>query len=264
MDPGPTHGTSHFIYSSLSNADNLSQGDLWGLLLVYSYIGAVVVIASKSAYLKRTKMHRKFIHIMIGNIVFFWWVFDHAWAMALLAAAPFIFFCYLLSKEGSRTDEPKSKMEKELKGSILAEASINGHKLGLVFYAISWTLLAFVFFDNLMIASIGIVCMAYGDGMGGLIGKRYGKRKIHRGKTLEGTLSVFIFAMIACTVVFTFYSYLSINGIYGDHQVEAVWVLPISAGIATYVALVELYTPGEYDNLVIPITTVLILAAAGI
>ncbi len=118
MDLGPTHGTSHFIYSSLSNADNLSQGDLWGLLLVYSYIGAVVLIASKSAYLKRTKMHRKFIHIMIGNIVFFWWVFDHAWAMALLAAAPFIFFCYLLSKEGSRTDEPRSKMEKELKGSI--------------------------------------------------------------------------------------------------------------------------------------------------
>ncbi len=51
--------------------------------------------------------------------------------------------------------------------------------------------------------------------------------------------------MIACVVVFAFYSYLSINGIYGDHQVEAIWVLPISAGIAAYVAVVELYTPGR-------------------
>jgi phytol kinase len=235
-----------------------------GLLLVYAYIGAVVLIASKSAYLKRTSMHRKFIHIMIGNIVLFWWVFDNAWAMALLAAAPFILVCYLFSKEGSRTDEPHSKVEKEIKGSILAEASINGHKMGLVFYAISWTLLAYFFFDNLMIASIGIVCMAYGDGMGGLIGKRYGGRKIHGNKTIEGTLAVFVFAAIACMVVFVFYNYLYFNGIYGTHSVEAMWVVPIGLAVAAYVAVVELYTPGEYDNLVIPLTTVIILSLAGI
>jgi phytol kinase len=264
MDGHISIGTSHFISSPLSNDDNLSQGDLLGLLLVYAYIGAVVLIASKWSYLKRTNMHRKFIHIMIGNIVLLWWVFDNAWAMALLAAAPFIMVCYLFSKEGSRTDEPHSKVEKEIKASILAEASINGHKMGLVYYAISWTLLAYFFFDNLMIASIGIVSMAYGDGMGGLIGKRYGTRRIHNGKTLEGTLSVFLFAAIACVVVFTFYDYLYLNGIYGTHYVEMLWVLPISIAIAAYVAVVELYTPGEYDNLVIPLSTVVILALVGI
>jgi len=34
--------------------------------------------------------------------------------------------------------------------------------------------------------------------------------------------------------------------------------------LGAYVAIVELYTPGEYDNLVIPITTALIMALAGI
>lgn len=240
------------------------DGDVLGLIITYSYIGVMVIIASKWSYLKKMNMHRKFIHVMIGNIVLFWWVFDTNWIMSLLAAAPFIPVLIAFSKEGSRTDKPTSKMEEELRHSILAEASVNGHKLGLVYYAISWAVLAFLAFDNLMLASIGIVCMAYGDGMGGLIGKRYGKTRIHDGKTLEGTMAVFTFAMAACMFVFFFYDYLYTSGLYGVHYLDPVLAVPISLLTALYVAIVELYTPGEYDNLVIPLTTVLILWVMGV
>lgn len=255
---------SYFIQSPLSRTDNVSGDDLLGLLLVYAYIISIVIIASKWSYLKRTKMHRKFIHVMIGNIVFFWFVFQTNWVMSFLAAAPFIPILLWFSMEGSKHDEPHNKMEMEVRGSILAEASVNGHKLGLVYYTISWTILAFLSFENLMLASIGIVCMAYGDGMGGLIGKRYGKKVIHNGKTLEGTLAVFTFAAMACLIVFFYYDFLNTSGIYGTHYISLVWAIPIAIGIAVYVAIVELYTPGEYDNLVIPLSTVLIITLLGI
>lgn len=240
------------------------NGDVLGLILVYAYVGFIVIVATKWDYLKRTQMHRKFIHVMIGNIVIFWWVFDSNWVMSLLAAAPFIPLLIWFSMEGSRKDEPHNKVEKEVRGSILAEASVNGHKLGLVYYAISWTLLAFFAFENLMLASIGIVCMAYGDGMGGMIGKRYGSKRIHDGKTLEGTLAVFTFAMAACCFVFFYYDFLQTSGLYGTHYVDPALAIIISLGIAAYVAIVELYTPGEYDNLVIPLSTVAILWFLGV
>ncbi|OPY31811.1 MAG: Cytidylyltransferase family protein [Methanomassiliicoccales archaeon PtaU1.Bin124] len=240
------------------------DGDVLGLLITYTYVIVMVFVASKWELLKKYNMHRKFIHIMIGNIVIWWWVFQSNWVMSLLTAVPFIPVLFMLTREATRKDEPQSKLDAEVRRSFLAQASINGHKLGLVYYAISWALLAFFAFDNLMLASIGIVCMAYGDGMGGLIGKRYGKRKIHHGKTLEGTMAVFTFALAASIFVFFYYDLLFTSGIYGTHHLAVIWVLPVSLFVAAYVAVVELYTPGEYDNLVIPLSTVAILWVLGV
>ncbi|QLH74124.1 MAG: hypothetical protein HPY73_00770 [Methanomassiliicoccales archaeon] len=242
----------------------MTDGDLIGLFLVYAYVGTMVMVASKWQFLKRTRLHRKFIHVMIGNIVLFWWIFETDWVMSLLAAAPFVPLLILFSKEGSRGDVPKSKLEREVKNSVLAEASVDGHKLGLVYYAISWTLLAYFSFDDLMLASIGIVCMAYGDGMGGLIGKRYGRRKIHKDKSIEGTLSVFIFATLACFFVIAYYGFLSSEGYYASPIIDLPTMILVSISIAAYVAVVELYTPGEYDNLIIPLTSVIILKFLGV
>jgi phytol kinase len=240
------------------------NGDILGLLAVYLYIGVMVIVASKWSFLRRHGIHRKFIHIMIGNIVFIWWVFESNWVMALLAAAPFVPVLIFFSKEGEKIKEPHNKVEEEIKHSILAEASMEGHKLGLVYYAISWSILAFFLFNNLLAASVGIVAMAYGDGMGGIIGKKFGKHRIHGKKTLEGTLAVFAFSCLATMVVFAFYGMLAFNGLYPAKYIAAPLAVMIAAGVGVYVAIVELITPGEYDNLVIPLSTALILAAAGI
>ena len=73
-------------------------GDALGLILVYAYVGIMVVITTKWGFLKKRSFHRKFIHIMIGNIAIFWWVFDTNYIMALLAAAPFIPLLLLSSR----------------------------------------------------------------------------------------------------------------------------------------------------------------------
>ena len=239
-------------------------GDALGLLVVYSYIAVMVIVASKWHYLKKKGFHRKFIHIMIGNIALFWWIFDTNYVMALLAAAPFIPILLLFSIYGSEERSEKGVLTPSMKGSILNTASHDGHKLGLVYYAISWTLLAFLAFDDLLIASIGIVCMAYGDGMGGLIGKTYGRRRIHGRKTLEGTMAVFAFATLAIFLIINFYNLLYSADLYGTRSIATFTALPLSLGLGAYVAIVELYTPGEYDNLVIPLFTALIVFLLGV
>ncbi len=240
-------------------------GDALGLFLVYAYVGTMVVITTKWGFLKKRSFHRKFIHIMIGNIAIFWWVFNTNYIMALLAAAPFIPLLLLFSRYGGDHDGgAKGGLKSRLKESVLCTASNDGHKLGLVYYAISWTILAYFAFGDLVIASVGIVSMAYGDGMGGLIGKMYGKRKIRGNKTLEGTAAVFLFATLGIFIILNYYNLLFNVGLYGNRMIAFPLTAILALGLGAYVAIVELYTPGEYDNLVIPLSTALILALTGI
>jgi dolichol kinase len=240
----------------------LISGDALGLILVYAYVGIMVVITAKWSFLREHSFHRKFIHVMIGNIALFWWVFDTNYVMSLLAAAPFIPLLLLFSRYGGK--EGGKGLVNGIQGSILSKASHDGHRLGLVYYAISWTILAFFAFNDLVIASVGIVCMAYGDGMGGLMGKTFGRRKIFGNKTLEGTVSVFAFATLAIFLIINFYNLLFDAGLYGSRSIPLTVAAMTALGLGAYVSIVELYTPGEYDNLVIPLSTALILALSGI
>jgi phytol kinase len=231
----------------------LSEGDIVGLILVYSYVALVVVI---SVYAKKRYPgcgYRKIVHILIGNIVFIWWIFDSRYVMAFLAAAPFIILLLLVT--------PRSPLRK-LDSSFLKMATAQGHGLGLVFYAISWTALALLLFDNRLVASIAIVAMSYGDGVGGLIGKQYGRRKIWKDKSIVGTAAVFIGTFLATWTVISFYTVLgtylpSLNVFYfGTAMAIAVSVL-----VGSFVALVELFSPGEYDNLIVPMATAALMLA---
>lgn len=238
-------------------------GDALGLILVYAYVGLMVVITTKWKYLERRSFQRKFIHVMIGNIALLWWVFDTNYIMSLLAAAPFVPLLLIFSHYG---DERKGErgLASNLKGSVLSTASHEGHRYGLVYYAISWTILAFFAFQDLVVASVGIVCMAYGDGMGGLVGKTYGKRRIHGPKTLEGTLAVLAFAALAIFLIIGYYDLLYTAGLYGERSIALGTSALLALVLGGYVALVELITPGEYDNLVIPLSTAAIMALSGV
>jgi phytol kinase len=231
-----------------------TDGDLTGLAGVYIYVGLVILLAAKWKLIRNAKMHRKFIHIMVGNIVFIWWVFETSYVMALLAAAPFIPLLILAAPHSS---------VKKLKESFIGNATGQGHDYGLVYYAISWTLLAFFLFDHRMIASIAIVAMAYGDGMGGLIGKRFGKHRILGTKTLEGTAAVLLATTVSSLAVMLFYQYLSSAGLLFTPLVLLGTALLMSMILGCIVAVIELVTPGAIDNLVIPIGVAGILLLVG-
>jgi phytol kinase len=172
----------------------MEPGDILGLVLVYGYVILLIVISEKVLN-KHPNFSRKFLHIMVGNILFILPLFQSRWVMALLTAAPFILLTFLIS--------PYSPLK------IKDRISSSGHGLGLVYYAISWTVLALLFFDQPWIIAVGIAAMSYGDGMASLIGMKYGKIKYNAlgdTKSLEGSLTMFIVLIVALSVVLLYYS----------------------------------------------------------
>ena len=169
--------------------------DIIGLIIVYLYV-AILLLISEKVLNKYPRISRKFLHIMVGNILFILPLFDTWWVMSLLVAAPFIPLTYLMS--------PYSPIK-----SVKDKLSKSGHGLGLVYYAISWTVLALLFFDKPWIIAVGIAAMSYGDGMASLIGENFGKHKYNLTgdtKSIEGSLTMFVVLIFALAMVLIYYS----------------------------------------------------------
>lgn len=218
--------------------DAVNQGDLMGLVGVYGYVASVLVVTWLLRH--RVKNLRKIVHVLTGGIVFFWWMFDSRIIMAGLAAFPFVVLLLLAT--------PKSPV-KFLRESPLGTRSTEGHPYGLVLYAISWTIIAYALFDDLYAASIAIAAMSWGDGMGELVGRKYGKVEFMPHRTLEGSAAVLLATLIGILALTWFYF-----DFIGYSASTAPEILPLFAPvIALLVCLLEAVTPGAVDNLVIPL-----------
>jgi len=214
------------------------KSDVLGVILVYAYV-AILLLISEKILKKYPLLSRKFLHIMVGNIIFLLPIFETRWAMAFIAAAPFILITFLLS--------PYSPLK------IPSTASMAGHGLGLVYYSISWTLLAFLFFQRPEIIAVGIGAMSYGDGFASLIGKKIGKRKYIIGgntKSIEGSLSMFFATLIILFISLLYYQVL------GDfHSIATLVVVSLGA------TAVEGITPKGLDNLSVSLLSALMYYA---
>jgi phytol kinase len=226
----------------------LTDGDIIGLIGVYAYVAVIILIARLLR--SKTRNPRKIVHILTGGIVFFWWLFDTRWVMSLLAAFPFVPILLLFT--------PISPIEK-LRNSSLGTISAEGHPYGLVFYAISWTVIAWFLFDDLFAASVAIASMSFGDGMGDLIGKRFGKRMYLPNRTIEGSSAVFLFTTVSVIIIGWFY--FDIIG-YSQFFMPTL-MIPFGLGIGLLVACLEAITPGSVDNLVLPLLVGLFLHVIG-
>ncbi|MCD6299272.1 MAG: phosphatidate cytidylyltransferase [Thermoplasmata archaeon] len=211
------------------------SGDITGVLFVYAYV-AILLFISEKVLSKYPLISRKFLHIMVGNIFFILPLFEHAWVMAFVAAAPFIVLTFLVS--------PHSPLK------IVSETSASGHGMGLVYYAISWTVLAYVFFGRPEVIAIGIVAMSYGDGFASLIGTRFGKRKYNilgDWKSVEGSLAMFFFVVAVSAIALMYYA-VPVN----------ICAVIIAAFVAT---LMEGATPMGLDNLTVSLSAALVYFA---
>jgi len=229
--------------------DAPTQGDLLGLAGVYGYVACVVLI---SWLLKgRVRNPRKIVHILVGGIVFFWWSFDTRLIMAGLAAFPFVPILLLAT--------PRSPVG-FLRQSVLGARSSEGHAYGLVMYAISWTIIAYALFDDLYVASVAVAAMSFGDGMGEVVGRRFGRLRYMPHRTLEGSLAVFGTTFASVLVITWFY--FDVVGVSGS--TAPAFLLPFAIAVAGFVAFMEAITPGEIDNLIIPLVTAGFLHTLGV
>lgn len=209
--------------------------DIVGVLIVYGYVAVLLLVSEKIIAKKYPLISRKVLHILVGNIAFLLPLFQTREIMVFVAAGPFILFTYLMCPYSPIT-------------SMRGKTSQAGHGLGLVYYAITWMILSYIFFDDKVMIAIGILAMSYGDGFASVIGVRYGKRiytVFSDKKSLEGSVAMVVFSFFLLIIALLYYKIAL--------SLPLIMVLGL---ISVLVAIVEGITPKGLDNLSVPFASV--------
>ncbi len=114
-------------------------------------------------------------------------------------------------------------------------------------------------------AIAALVTMIFADTAASIIGKKYGKHKIttyfNTKRTLEGSTTYFIVGIISCLIVYTFVGHVFT----GNTQIlslNSILLLSILTSLTS--TLLELFSPGKWDDLITPVgTTVLLILISG-
>ena len=228
--------------------------DVLGMALVYAYIAVVFVIAEK-VWRGDRAVGRKILHIGIGNIVFALPLFSHWWPEIIIAGSALLFSLLITQRMQqyfltfSRPGD--GHFFRTAFGSVAGRlsrisSSGAGNEFGLVYYCLMFTVLAFLFFRTPLVIAVGILPLAYGDGLGALVGRKYGRHsyRIIDNKSVEGTMAVFLGTALALAAGMLFYG------------LPAYEALGTAAIIGLAVAVVEGLAPWGLDNIAIPVVSV--------
>jgi phytol kinase len=156
------------------------------------YVGAIVLTAELLHRFGNTQPEqtRKIVHIGTGNVILIAWLLNlPAWVgitSAVVAAIAALVSYYLPILPGVN--------------------SVNRRSLGTFFYAISIGVVTAVFWpvDRPYYGAIGILIMAWGDGLAAIIGQRFGRHPylvFGNKKSWEGTLTMFVVSYAIVTLI---------------------------------------------------------------
>jgi uncharacterized protein (TIGR00297 family) len=175
---------------------------------------------------------RKLVHVGLGFIAFSLGVLP--WTVAAgCAFAAIVFNLFVLPQAGG--------------GSI--SRSARGTDLGIVLYPISVFLLIVIFRHEPLIAAVGWIALAFGDGMATVIGRNLGGPRVpwNREKSLLGSLGFFEIALPA--------AWLATRVIPGsDTLIPPLMIVFVACGVAM---IVESLDTGIDDNLTVPFAAAL-------
>lgn len=218
------------------------MNNILGIIIGFIYVVGVIV-AGKIFEKKSKEASRKFIHIMLAP----YWIiailcFDNViWASVL----PFLF---VIINAISCKFELIKQMEREGKEK---------DGFGTIYYALSLLILSIITFGPLkiyknmygpVVAFVGVLIMALGDGFAAIIGKNvksFEYKILGTKKTLAGSATMFFISFIILSV---FLVYVKV----------AIW--PIKAIlIALLSTILEAISVKGLDNITVPVLTTLIL-----
>ncbi len=212
-----------------------AESNLWlRIATVPVYVGSIVITAELlHRYTNASPEHiRKVVHIGTGNVMLIAWLLQlPAWVgiTSAVLAGIITLISYRLP--------------------ILPGVNSVGRKsLGTFFYSASIGILTAVFWHlNLPHYGVmGILIMAWGDGLAAIIGQKYGKHPytiIGNTKSWEGTL----------TMLLVSYAIVSIVSFSVQGNIWQTWVVGIPVAIAA--TAVESIAQWGLDNLSVPLTS---------
>lgn len=209
------------------------ENTVWGVLLtVIAPFGALGLAEVAQKLGIGAEGSRKLVHILLSNwILLALEVYTSAWTACVLPAC-FILLNYISYR----------------KGIFSAIERKEDNSPGTVWYAISLFILCLAGYllDMPWIAACGMLAMGYGDGLGALVGKRWGKLHFpgaHAKKSVEGMLTVMVLSGLAVGIVCWVYA------------PDLSHHFPLRAALACAVpaAAIELFSPRGIDNLTLPL-----------
>ena len=221
------------------------------MMACYCYILALIIVSSRMADsgIVSKKTSRKFLHAMIGNLPLIMPFFTDR-IFPFLVASPFILVTFLVSPYS-----PLPGLAKKFSG--LADITEEGHHTGLVLYALSYSILAWLYGAEPYVVAAGIFPMAYGDSSAAIIGESFGahRYRIFESKSVEGSLGMFAGSLLSLIVGIKYFSL-----IYGFSFKTQVMPCLAVAAVAT---LAEAVSPRSLDNLSVPLLGALTFIMAG-
>ena len=218
--------------------------DILVLIIVYIYVAFIFVVA-EMVLKTRPEVSRKFLHIMVGNMIFAMPFFQDPWTMVWFLTLPITIVLFFLTEYSPITIENS--------------VTESGHALGLFFYAGIWTILIAIFTTIapagdpkyfIWIVALAIVPMVYGDGFAALIGQKFGNVKytVFGGtKSLEGSLTMFVITTVMSVFVWMVFTSIGCT----MPEFNLMYIIAISA-VAT---VCEAISYGGIDNLTVPAIT---------
>lgn len=197
-------------------------------------------------------LSRKVIHIAAGSWIWVWPLLDptDGWSYIFNISVALLWTLMFLQKglKGDPNDTAVQTMTRTGDPKELLK--------GPLFFTLSMEFMGIVFFMTFL----GVVTMGFlgwGDGIAPYIGQKYGKHKyklLGREKSIEGSISVFVFGVLGCFLLYllVFYTFPTMTQIY--------YILLLGV-LAT---IIEAISPSDVDNLLIPAVLVVIGLALGI
>ena len=199
------------------------------IIVIAFWIITILVIAflCKRYLPKKEELSRKIVHIGIGPVILFAWLFDIPKNIAFVSA---LFITIALAVNYQFRLMPTIE-------------EIERKSFGTIAYGISITLLLLLFWPHYALSiSLGVLSMAFGDGLAGLIGKSIKSPTwsiLGQTKSIAGTLTMGIVVAITTELI------TSINNI----AIQPLEIIAISI-IATFL---EQISPFGMDNITVPI-----------
>jgi uncharacterized protein (TIGR00297 family) len=214
---------------------NTALGVALTIIAPFGVLGLASVVRKLGV---EAEVSRKLVHILLSNwILLALAIYRSAWTASIIPAC-FVALNYLSYRKGIF-----SAIERE-----------EDNTLGTVWYAVSLFLLCLAGYSLGVpwIAACGMLAMGYGDGLGALVGKRWGKLyfpSAHSKKSLEGMFIVMLLSGLSVWFVCSVYA----------PDLTPHFALRAALACAVPAAAIELFTPRGMDNLTLPLGVSLIV-----
>lgn len=198
--------------------------DIIAIVISFIYVFLVIGIVKILRDTLDTETRRKLTHTLMGVWPLLWFLYHHMFAAFLV---PLIVTVLLALA-------PKSMRE-------LFSGGEEKH-IGLVLYALSFTIMTYFFFMNWIGAS-AIFVLAFADGIGGWVGRKKGKHMYKvpwaKPKSLEGSSGMFLASLVSIAIAqLIFLGYID----------------PLAIVIGSITAtIIEGISPKHSDNIFIPL-----------